>query len=859
MERKQLCSVLVAGLIALSGSAALGPKLGAQASDPPRPNVSITRMPALEESVWPADFNQDGITDLVAGRPNDQVVVLFGIGDGTFSAEQVIATGFSNPVPGDFNEDGHIDVAVTSAIIPGNGNGTFGAPVPAGIQTSPQSTQVADMNGDGHPDLVASIEPRVHIYAGNGDFSFAAPVTTATIVEPLSIAVGDFNGDTRKDFAVTESGLGRVQVFLNQGGLAFAASTIPFGRPTLGITSWDWNNDGILDLIVSTAERRVSIVSAFVSGFVHILLGNGDGTFQAASTFPTNPGPRTAVVGDFNRDGVLDVATGNLSQGASFSCETINALWTSVSILPGLGNGGLGEPASFALGNSADSPDGPFRIYQSTHRVLNTSDLNADGRTDLIASPGAVLLSTPPAENRLPVADAGPNRTFPAFDLHKLAGAAVDPDNDWLTFRWTDQTGKAISAGDDEPCISAVNYPGVQTFTLTVSDGRGGVATDTVTHTFGTSLPSGWSGSTIGDAQGTAFFDGSTFTVRGSGADIWGTVDAFQYADTFIDGDFEFTARVVSVENVHQWTKAGLMIREGLSASDRHAFLFATPAGTHGVAFQRRTTTGGTTVHTSGPFIDAPVWLRLRREGDLITAFAGASGTGPWTTIGTETLSGLASGVRVGLAVTSHVAGTLALATFDGVSLQPFGATLPAGWASADVGAVSLPGSASSTDGTAFTVQASGADIWGTSDQFHYVYRTLTGDGTIIARVATLENSHQWTKAGVMMRASLAPASAHASMFVTPGGTNGLAYQRRINDGDISVHTSGGAGAPPVWVALWRTGNIIQAFRSDDGVNWVWIGGDTFQMPETIYIGLAVTSHDTGVVTTATFDGVSVP
>jgi hypothetical protein len=108
-----------------------------------------------------------------------------------------------------------------------------------------------------------------------------------------------------------------------------------------------------------------------------------------------------------------------------------------------------------------------------------------------------------------------------------------------------------------------------------------------------------------------------------------------------------------------------------------------------------------------------------------------------------------------------------------------------------------------------------------------------------------------------MIRASLTDSSAHASMFVTPG-PNGLAYQRRISDGDTSVHTTGGAGAPPVWVALWRTGNIIQAFRSDDGTNWIWIGGDTFQMPETVFVGLAVTSHDDGVLATATLDGAAV-
>jgi hypothetical protein len=173
-----------------------------------------------------------------------------------------------------------------------------------------------------------------------------------------------------------------------------------------------------------------------------------------------------------------------------------------------------------------------------------------------------------------------------------------------------------------------------------------------------------------------------------------------------------------------------------------------------------------------------------------------------------------------------------------------------------DVGAVAQPGS-TTFDGSAFRVRASGADIWGTSDQFHFVYRTLSSDGTIVARVAVLQASHEWTKAALMIRGSLGANSLHASVIVSGG--NGVAYQRRTISGGTTTHTDGGSGAPPAWLRMTRTGNVIQAFRSDDGVSWTLIGGDTFStLPTNVYVGLAVTSHDNAVLTTAVFDGVSV-
>jgi regulation of enolase protein 1 (concanavalin A-like superfamily) len=208
----------------------------------------------------------------------------------------------------------------------------------------------------------------------------------------------------------------------------------------------------------------------------------------------------------------------------------------------------------------------------------------------------------------------------------------------------------------------------------------------------------------------------------------------------------------------------------------------------------------------------------------------------------------------VGVAVSSHIAGTAAEAVFDNVRVET---GTPAAWANGDVGEVGRAGSAS-VNGSSMAVAASGADIWGTADQFHYVYQPLSGDGTIVARVSSIQNTHQWVKAGVMIRGSLAATSAQATMLVTPGGTKGLAFQRRVNDGGLSTSTSAGGGTAPAWVRLVRTGNVISASRSQDGVTWTFVGSDSFAMGQTVYVGIALSSHDNTVVATATFDNISI-
>jgi hypothetical protein len=181
--------------------------------------------------------------------------------------------------------------------------------------------------------------------------------------------------------------------------------------------------------------------------------------------------------------------------------------------------------------------------------------------------------------------------------------------------------------------------------------------------------------------------------------------------------------------------------------------------------------------------------------------------------------------------------------------------SLPSGWASSNIGAVGATGSASYSSGT-FTVAGAGADIWGSADAFRFVYTTLTGDGSIVARVTTVQNVSSWTKAGVMLRETLDPGSQHALMLVSPG--KGLAFQRRVATGGITTSTSGGAGTAPYSLKLTRTGTTIAASISADGSHWTLVGTDTISMNPTIYVGLAVSSHIAGTPATATFAGTAV-
>ena len=180
---------------------------------------------------------------------------------------------------------------------------------------------------------------------------------------------------------------------------------------------------------------------------------------------------------------------------------------------------------------------------------------------------------------------------------------------------------------------------------------------------------------------------------------------------------------------------------------------------------------------------------------------------------------------------------------------------LPSPWLHQDIGAAKRPGSASYAGGT-FTMAGSGTDIWGASDGFGYVYQPLSGDGQIVARVASQSNTNSWAKAGVMIRETLGPSARYADMVVTPG--NGAAFQCRVTPGGSSVHSGLGGARVPLWVRLARNGNVVTGYVSPDGTTWTRVGAATVPMSTMVYVGLAVTAHTNSAVSTATFDHVAV-
>lgn len=185
----------------------------------------------------------------------------------------------------------------------------------------------------------------------------------------------------------------------------------------------------------------------------------------------------------------------------------------------------------------------------------------------------------------------------------------------------------------------------------------------------------------------------------------------------------------------------------------------------------------------------------------------------------------------------------------------PASTALPAPWATTDIGSVGGAGAAS-ISGSTHTLLGSGSDIWGSADAMRFLYQPLVGNGEIIARVATQEDTDGWAKAGVMIRASLAAGATNTLMAVSPD--NGVTWQRRTSTNGSSSSTVTAGLAAPYWLKLTRVGNVFTGYYSSDGVAWTTAGTQTLTMNGTVYIGLADTAHNNTRLNKSTFDNVTV-
>ena len=328
------------------------------------------------QQVLVQDLNKDNKLDvLVSTFTMGDVSELRGNGDGTFQAARIFHAGTRADAMrlADFNADGKDDLLVTNgslsnvALLFGDGTGKFGAAtsVPSGRTATALAT--GDFNHDGKTDYITanfdSNTVSVVLGRGNGKFvDIGAGLPIATDLPNQTISA-DFNGDGLPDLALVDTGVNKigqaVEILLgtNNGGFG-PAKAFPTGTQPEGLTATDFNHDGHLDLVVTNFGTFPTD-----RGGVSLLLGNGDGSFQAPANFAAGDFPVGIASGDFNGDGNPDVVVADFGTSVGVA---------AVTLLLGNGNNGF-APAQ----NVVTFPE--FTVFTN----ILSGDFNNDGKQDI--------------------------------------------------------------------------------------------------------------------------------------------------------------------------------------------------------------------------------------------------------------------------------------------------------------------------------------------------------------------------------------------------------------------------------------------------------------------------------------------
>lgn len=487
------------------------------------------------------------------------------------------------------------------------------------------------------------------------------------------------------------------------------------------------------------------------------------------------------------------------------SAQTVPPPWTSADIgnpaLTGSASESLGVFSIDAAGSDIWASSDQFHfVYQS---IAGDVDIRARvdqlGFTHTWAKAGVMIRGglTGSAAHGFALVSAGKGLAFQrraqsgGSSLHTAGEQAEAPR--WVRLVRLGSRVTAFSSAD------GANWTQIGAATITLgatayvglavtSHSVGARTTAGISHVTVTKLglPDGQVGADIGSPAiaGRASYANGAYTITAAGTDIWNSADQFHFVYGQLSGDGEVRARVASLGYTHAWAKAGVMIRETLSADSRHAYSMVT-AGS-GFAFQRRVEPGLSSTHTAGGAGTAPGWLRLVRSGSTFTAYRSTDGS-TWTLIGSDAIN-MAAAVYVGIAVTSHAPSAATTAVVDGFSVtstdpspnQPPLVTLTApanGTQYAAPAAITITASASDPEGRLSSVDFySGATLLGrrTADPYSLTWNAVPAGTYTLTAVAQDADGQSATSAAVTVTVSPPPNQAPVVSLTAPA--NGAQY-----------------------------------------------------------------------------------